>query len=622
MQKNTLSVAFLLLGSLFVQSQSLSRLETTPFEKTSLDIEGMYFNVNDAGNNSELSEIGCAVFREKYLITSNKKRGFARSYKNDETGLPNNNIFCSDILYNNNLDIPLVFSKILNSKREQGSLTFSPSGETIYFTRSKEDDAKSFSLYKADLNVDSKYYWDNMEELSINDDVFSIETPFVGKSDASTIYFSSNKPGGYGGYDLYKADISKSGHVVNMRNLGPTVNSSKDEKYPFMDEKGKYLYFSSNGYEGYGNYDVYRASVRENDFANLSNMGNSLNTVSDDVAFYLLDEYNGYVSTNEIDDKNDFNVYKFNIVEIVQDVSIDVVDLRDGKPLGQVDVIITDEYGEVIKETKTNHLGKVSYKGSLLSEYDIKISKPNYVNKEEVFVLSNNNSGENKHNLKFELKEYPFVASIIDGDTKQKVAESVVSIYNKDKELVGTFKTGEEGTFRLSETPNTPFYIAIKNNGYYESENKIEENISKGSSLHRELKVYKEEAEIVKDAVVVDDKKFDAISVENILFDFDKATIKEESLVTLHKVLNLLKAKSEMKIIINAHTDTKGSVGYNNKLSEVRALAVYNHLIGKGIAVERIEYKAYGESTPMIKCTSCTDDQNAKNRRVEFVVKR
>lgn len=622
MQKNTLSVALLFIGSLFVQSQSLSRLETAPFEKTSLDIEGMYFNVNDAGNNSELSEIGCTVFREKYLITSNKKRGFVRSYKNAETGLPNTNIFCSDILYNNNLDIPLVFSKILNSKREQGSLTFSPDGETIYFTRSKEDDAKSFSLYKADLNVDSKYYWENMEELSINEDDFSIETPFVGKSDVSTIYFSSNKPGGYGGYDLYKADISKSGHIVNMRNLGPTVNSEKDEKYPFMGDKGKYLYFSSNGYEGYGNYDVYRVSVREEGYVNLSNMGNSLNTVSDDVAFYLLDDKNGYISTNEVDDKNDFNVYKFNIVEIVQDVSIDVVDIRDGKPLSGVEVLITNEYDEVIKETKTNQLGQVSYKGSLLSEYAIKIAKPNYVNKEEMFVLSNNNSGENKHNLKFELKEYPFIASVVDGDTKQKVTESVVSIYNKDKHLVGTFKTGAEGTFKLSETPNAPFYITVANEGYYVSENKIDENLSKGNSLTKKIEVYKVEAEIVKDAIVVDNETFDAISVENILFDFDKATIKDESLITLHKVLNLLKAKRDVKITINAHTDTKGSVGYNNKLSEVRALAVYNHLISKGIDVDRIDYKAYGESTPVVKCMSCTDEQNAKNRRVEFVVKR
>ncbi|MCB9425972.1 MAG: OmpA family protein [Flavobacteriales bacterium] len=622
MQKITFSTVLLLVGTFFIYSQSLSRLETAPYEKRSLDIKGLYFNVSDAGNNSELSEIGCAVFREKYLITSNKKRGFARSYKNSETGMPNNNIFCSDILYNNNLDIPLVFSKILNSKHEQGGLTFNPEGNKIYFTRSKADDSQSFSLYKADLNVDSKYYWDNLEELSINDDSFSIETPFISKGDGSKIYFSSNKPGGYGGYDLYVAEVSKSGHIVKMKNLGPTINTDKDEKYPFMDEKGKYFYFSSNGYEGYGNYDVYRASVKEQTFTNVSNMGNSLNTPSDDVAFYLLDETNGYVSTNEIENKNDFNVYKFRMIEIAQKVTVDIVDLKDGKPLAGVNVLITDEYDEVVKRTTTDESGKIKYKGSLLKEYSIKIEKPNYVNQEDVFTLEHNNKGQNEHELLFKMKEYPLVAQIIDGDTKESVGESVVSIFNKDKELLGKFKTGAEGSFRLSDAPNAPFYISVENDGYYVSENIIENDLTNGSSMNKTLEVYKVEAEIVKDAVVVGNETFDVIAVEDIFFDFDKATIKEESKVTLHKVYNLLKAKNEMHIVINAHTDSNGSVGYNDKLSQVRALAVYNHLISEGISADRISYKAYGESKPLVKCADCTDEQDAKNRRVEFVIQK
>lgn len=620
MQKITFSIALTLLGILLIHSQSLSRVKTSPYKRTSLEVEGLYFNVSQAGNNTELSGIGCTVFREKYLISSNKRYGFARSYKNKETGMPNNNIFCSDILYNNNLDMPLVFSKILNSKREQGGLTFNPAGDKIYFTRSKADDSQSFSLYKADLNMDSKYYWDNVEELSINDDSFSIETPFISKGDGTTIYFSSNKPGGYGGYDLYAAEISKSGHVVKMRNLGPTINTEKDEKYPFMDERGKYFYFSSNGYQGYGNFDVYRASVKQQGFANISNMGNSLNTPSDDVAFYLLDDINGYISSNEVGNKNDFNVYKFKMIPIVQKVTLNIFDLKNNKPLAGVDVVVTDEYDEVVAETTTDESGRVKYKGSLLNEYAVKIAKSQYVSQEDVFSLKNNNKGENKHEKVYVMKQYPLVAKVVNGKTKERIGESIVSIYNKDKQLLGQFRTGVEGTFKLSDAPNAPFYISVENNGYYVSEDKIESDLTQGGSLFKEIQLFEEETKIVEDAVVVGDEKFDVIAVENILFDFDKATIKDESKVTLQKVYNLLKGKNTINITINAHTDTKGSDGYNNKLSEVRALSVYNYLITEGINADRITYKAYGESVPVVACTNCTEEEDAQNRRVEFVI--
>ena len=622
MRKITLGLCVFIFGTTLSFAQSLSRLNSTPFEKTKLQIEGMYFDVSDTGNNSELSEIGCTVFRNKYLITSNKKRGFAHSHKNSETGLPNNNIFCADILYNNDLDVPLVFSKVLNSREEQGGLTFSVDGNTIYFTRSKEDDSNLFSLYKADLNLDYKYYWENIEELRINSDEYSIETPFIGKSNASKIYFSSNKSGGYGGYDLYEADISKSGHIVNVKNLGPSVNSKKDEKYPFVDETGRYFYFSSNGYKGYGNYDVYRTSVKNNMYTNLTNLGNSLNTVSDDVAFYLTESNTGFISTNEINDVQDFNVYKFRIIEIPQNIEINVSDLKDGKPLANADVLILDEYNDVVKKTKTDQTGKIKFKGSLLSEYSIAIDKNNYIKQEAEFQLNGNNLGQNQHKFNFELKEYPFSGKIVDADTKKKISKAIVTIYNKDKEVVSKMITDEEGSFKFTEAPQAPFYIAVNNLEYYNTEFKIEEDLTKGATLQKELELIKVEAEIVKNAVVVNNKKYDAIGVTNILFDFDKAIIKQESYEPLHKVFNLMRARNDVEIIVNAHTDLKGSNAYNNKLSQERAVSVYNYLVGKGISRDRISYKSYGKKQPLVKCGSkCDEEDDAKNRRVEFIIK-
>jgi outer membrane protein OmpA-like peptidoglycan-associated protein len=197
----------------------------------------------------------------------------------------------------------------------------------------------------------------------------------------------------------------------------------------------------------------------------------------------------------------------------------------------------------------------------------------------------------------------------------------VVSVYNKDNVLVTKTKTDNKGNFKLLETPNAPFYIAVDGFGYYNSSVQIDEDLTQGQSMHKTLELIKVEAEIIKNAVVVNNKTYDAINVENILFDFDESTIKAESYATLHKVYNLMKAKRDIKIVINAHTDAKGAANYNNKLSEGRALAVYNHLINEGISKDRLTYESYGENQPIKNCDTCSDEENAQNRRVEFVLK-
>jgi outer membrane protein OmpA-like peptidoglycan-associated protein len=104
----------------------------------------------------------------------------------------------------------------------------------------------------------------------------------------------------------------------------------------------------------------------------------------------------------------------------------------------------------------------------------------------------------------------------------------------------------------------------------------------------------------------------------NILFGFDKSALSYEAKTNLDKLVKVLNGYADTDIELQGHTDSKGSVSYNQNLSVQRASAVSNYLSSKGIYTHRITIKGYGESAP--KYTNETSDGRSQNRRVEFLI--
>lgn len=519
------SVVALAMFSLPLFAQQSHFTGKLPSIEESAVAEGLYFDISDAGYNSDQAEIGTTFFKNKLIILSNKKRGMAKISRNSFTNQYNKGVFCSDIREDESLSYPLVFSKIFNLEGDQAGMTFMPDQKTAYFTRSKSGKENRFFIYKATLNLNDKNYWSDIKALDFNNDAFSVETPFIG-TEANKIYFSSNMPGGFGGFDIYEAELNENGEIVNAKNLGAQVNSEKDEKYPFVSENGKHLYFSSKGYKGFGGYDVYRVSVVNNTFSNRINLGNKLNTTSDDVSFIMHTPTTGYVSSNSRDDSNNFNVYKFKLLDEVQQHQIAIIDAETQRPVANVPVTIKDEFGAEVLKSTTDKYGYVKANLEMSNDYTVVAGGAGFEKTEKTFSVINTNNGTNSHLKSFAVaKEKP---------------------------------------------------IEVKNN---------------------------------------------VIVIENIFFDFDKATIKNESINTLNRLVAFLNEKSDISVSINAHTDDKGSEGYNQELSGKRGASVYEYLTANGIAKERMSFKGYGESAPKVDCApKCTKVQDQANRRVEFIV--
>jgi outer membrane protein OmpA-like peptidoglycan-associated protein len=126
------------------------------------------------------------------------------------------------------------------------------------------------------------------------------------------------------------------------------------------------------------------------------------------------------------------------------------------------------------------------------------------------------------------------------------------------------------------------------------------------------------EIEIILDKIYLDKE----IRLENIYYDLDKWDIRADAQPTLDKLTETLKLNPKVKIQLSSHTDCRGTVPYNETLSQKRAQSAVDYLISKGIEAQRLEARGYGEGVPeaTCACASCSEDEHQLNRRTAFKV--
>ena len=241
------------------------------------------------------------------------------------------------------------FGRPLNSASHDATATIS-NNNVIYYTRWNDKFRKDQYIHLARM-VDFKFYESYTLESPVNYPGKKSITPFVSE-DGRTLYFSSNRDGGFGGMDIWKIPIDDQGRTIGVAvNLGPEVNSPMDEICPFVHSLSNTLFFSSNGYNSMGGYDVFKAGYNseENTYAAPMNLGKSINSSKDDV-YFIIDSLmlNGFLTS---DRNSEDNVYPTKIFEFTNDqiliASIGQVIGADGKPLAKAAVEIKDVSGSL-----------------------------------------------------------------------------------------------------------------------------------------------------------------------------------------------------------------------------------------------------------------------------------
>lgn len=261
----------------------------------------------------------------------------------------------------------------------EGTPFVTADGKTIYYsgnasqsTKYRDKKTDKLQLSKNGVNILKIYSvdqanneWNNARELNINNNQYDCVFPHLSK-DGKTLYFASNKPGGLGGYDLYKSERNQQNQWSEPVNLGPNVNSEMDEMYPYVWNDS--LFFSSKGREGYGGADIYVATLKNNAYQQAVNLGKPFNSSKDDFSFIVKQENGlrkGYFSSNREGSHGYDHIYYFGQIpnpvypDTIQGIALNKITLI---PLKDVKITLVKKLkdrNDTVKVAITDVTGKI-----------------------------------------------------------------------------------------------------------------------------------------------------------------------------------------------------------------------------------------------------------------------
>jgi len=443
--------------------------------------------------------------------------------------------------------------KPLNSKSNDATIGLSPDGQQMYIYKANNG-GDIFTSQKKGVE------WRKVKPLSNR-----INTPFHESAasfsyDNNTIYFCSNstKLENYGNHDIYCCKKDKKGKWGKPQNLGPVVNSEYDEVDVFMHPDGKTLYFSSNGHNTMGGYDIFKTVMKsDGTWSEPVNIGYPINTPLDERFFVMAGNgKHGFYSSARIGGLGSYDIYSVTF-------------------LGPEKRMFQSNEDNLIASIANPIKEKIAVEGTV----EIKTSRLTVVK-----------------------------GTVYDGTTPElaPLSADIEITDNATNEIISTNKTNEAtGKFLITLPSGKDYAVTAKKEGYlFHSENF---NIPQTSAYQEkvlDIKLMK----IQKDAKIV---------LRNVFFDFGKSTLKPESFGELDRLIDILTENPKLKIEIGGHTDNKGTKQKNMELSEARAKAVVDYL-SKKIDTSRMTFKGYAFDVPV--ATNETEEGRALNRRVEFKI--
>ena len=256
-------------------------------------------------------EFGPAYYKNGIVFCTNRNSALVLNYGgSDDKGLFN--IYYVDKLNNQGRSNAKLFSKNLTTKLNDGPVSFSRNGDTIFYSRNIYENLKEkelsgsrnkLGIFSAQLSGND---WIKIREFRLNNEWFNITTPCL-SPDGSRLYFASDMPGGYGGSDLYYSQFEK-GYWNDPVNLGKEINTPGNESYPFINLSGD-LFFSSDGHPGLGGKDIFFSGFEDNAWLPPVHLSAPINSPFDDFGLIsdpLMEQ--GYFSSNR---GNSFDIFYF-----------------------------------------------------------------------------------------------------------------------------------------------------------------------------------------------------------------------------------------------------------------------------------------------------------------------
>ena len=468
------------------------------------------------------------------------------------------------------------------------------------------------------------------------------ENHFFMSADKKQIYFVSNKPGGFGGKDIYRKILKNDGNWSDPINLGSSINTAFDETSPFLSFDNETLYFSSNGKTSMGGFDVFESKlINENTFSFSQNLGTPINSTCDEL-FYSIspDATNAFLSSNRKNGIGEKDIYTF---KMNRDAKSNAHLLKIAVSAMAPSTLPESFYVEIkcsnCKSSDKEVLFPRLVDGLILaplnkcSKYKISFKKDNYsVSFYEEEIQTNCENGyeeivknytidfnksevipevKKRHKIKIiDENNYPLEnvrVEILSKNTKTELLHSALDgfIY---LDFIDQYKTNDSIQLTLK----------LINNGYLNNTFLLNKVLSKDNLISETYILFKNT--LGQDLAKI-------LKLNPIYYETGSSEIKDESKIELDKIIQLLNNNSEINIEIGSHTDCRGDENKNLILSQSRAETAKKYIQEKIKDPFRINAEGYGETKLLIHCPcekkakkSCTDEQHKQNRRTEFKI--
>lgn len=308
--------------------------------------------------NSKYSDFGGTVVGNDFYFTSARNTSRKKYGWNEEPFL---DIYKASLVGGTVKGESLLKGDV-NTKYHESTVAITADGKRMYFDRNdyyngkykkSEEGINELNIYYAE-NVNGE--WKDIKPVPFNDREYSTSHPAL-SPDGSTLYFTSDRPGGKGQADIYKVSISKDGTFGTPVNLGDNINTEGKEGFPYVDSNGT-LYFSSDAHLGMGGLDVFAAAANGDGFGEVRNLGLGVNSSDDDFAFvYYPATEEGYVSSNRKGGKGSDDIYKIQKMQSCE-LLVMVVDSETGEALHNARLDLFDNRENKLKSQNTDANGK------------------------------------------------------------------------------------------------------------------------------------------------------------------------------------------------------------------------------------------------------------------------
>ncbi len=418
----------------------------------------------------------------------------------------------------------------------------------------KINEQGNYDIYETFLKGDT---WSEPISFSRNINLKSNDIYASYSADDVYIYYAKANEGGNTGYDIYISGVmNRPTRKYGSPNKVMTSSSPFNDGPIYLHPDGETMYFASEGFNSMGGYDIFVSKYEGGRWGKPVNMGYPINTPYDD--FFFSSSANGkyaYITSNRAGGKGGNDIYRVTFWG------------PEKTPLLSVEDYLLASITQPINDPKL--------------ESTVAVTKS--------------------------INLTVFKGKTLDDLTKKPVEASIEITDNSTGKVIETFSTNSvTGKFLLSLKSGKNYGIAVKAEGYmFHSENF---DIPPGSAYN-----------LVNKTIILKNVKIgNTVTLKNIFFDVGKSTLRSESHAELNRLIKLMNDVPTLKVEISGHTDNTGSASINNKLSQNRAEAVVNYLIGKGISKDRLTAKGYGSTAPV--ASNKTEQGRQDNRRTEFKI--